>query len=53
MTHANSLSQATIDAYYNLLEMLKENQLLNKESRIYNMDESGMPLSHKQPKACC
>ena len=51
MSRANSLSQATIDAYFNLLEeMLKENQLLDKASRIYNMDESGMPLSHKQPK---
>ena len=51
MSRANSLSQATIDAYFNLLEeTLKENQLLDKVSRIYNMDESGMPLSHKQPK---
>ena len=51
MSRANSLSQATIDAYYNLLEeTLKENQLLDRESRIYNMDETGMPLSHKQPK---
>lgn len=32
MSRANSLSQATIDAYYNLLEeTLKENQLLNNE----------------------
>ena len=51
MSCANSLSQATIDAYYNLLEMtLKENQLLDKSAQIYNMDESGMPLCHKQPK---
>ena len=51
MSRANSLSQATIDAYYSLLEeTLKENQLLDKASQIYNMDESGMPLSHKQPK---
>ena len=51
MSRANSLSQATIDAYYNLLEeTLKENHLLDRESRIYKMDETGMPLSHKQPK---
>ena len=51
MSRANSLSQATINAYFYLLEeTLKENQLLDKASRIYSMDESGMPLSHKQPK---
>lgn len=29
---------------------MKDNDLLNRPSRIYNMDESGMPLDHKQLK---
>ena len=37
--------------YYDLLKMtLKTHGLMNLSSRIYNMDESGMPLDHKPPK---
>ena len=37
--------------YFKLLEeTLTEHDLINKPSRIYNMDETGMPLDHKQPK---
>ena len=38
-------------SYFGLLEKtLKDNDLLNRPSRIYNMDESRMPLDHKQLK---
>ena len=37
--------------YFTLLEeTLKKHDLLDKPSCIFNMDETGMPLSHKQPK---
>ena len=48
---ANAVTEDSIARYFSLLEeMLKDNGLLNKPSRIYNMDESGMPLDHKQLK---
>ena len=40
-----------MDDYFSLLQdTLTTNNLLDKLSYIYNMDESGMPLDHKQPK---
>ena len=37
--------------YFSLLEKtLEENELTTKPSRIFNMDESGMPLDPKQLK---
>lgn len=40
-----------MDHYFSLLEeTLKDNDLLNKASRIYNMDETGMPLDPKPLK---
>ena len=40
-----------MSAYFSLLEeTLKDHDLLDKPSFIFNMDESGMPLDHKQPK---
>ena len=51
MVHVNAMTQETFDAYFDLLEKtLTDNGLLNKASAIYNMDESGMPLDHKQLK---
>ena len=39
------------DKYFKLLEStLEEHDLADKPHRIYNVDESGMPLEHKQPK---
>ena len=29
---------------------MEDNNLMNKECYIYNMDETGKPLDHKQPK---
>ena len=47
----NAITKENMSAYFSLLaETLKEHNLLNKPSFIFNMDESGMPLDHKQPK---
>jgi len=32
-----------------LKKMLEENDLMNKPSQIYNVDESGVPLDHRSP----
>ena len=51
MVRANTLTQETIDAYFDLLEdTLTDTCLTNKETLIYNMDETGVPLDHKQLK---
>ena len=51
MIRVNAMTQENFDAYFNLLEKtLTDNGLLNKASAIYNMDEVGMPLDHKQLK---
>ena len=48
---ANAVTEANVHQYYSLLEKtLQENGILNCPSRVYNMDESGMPLDHKPPK---
>lgn len=48
---ANAVNAASIRQYYDLLEeTLKKHGILNSPSRVYNMDESGMPLDHKPPK---
>ena len=48
---ANAVNATNLNNYYNLLEKtLKENDLFNCPNRIYNMDESGLPLDHKPPK---
>ena len=40
-----------MDHYFSLLKRtLMDNNLLDKPCRIYNMDETGMPLNYKQPK---
>ena len=40
-----------MDNYFLLLkEMLADSYLLDRPGHIYNMDESGTPLNHKQPK---
>ena len=37
--------------YFELLKTtLTENNLLDKPSQLYNVDETGMPLNHKPPK---
>ena len=51
-TRTNAIMKENMSAYFSLLEeTLKENDLLDKPSFIFNMDESGMPLDHKQPKS--
>ena len=48
--HAEAVT-ANLKEYYDLLKAtLEEHGLMNLPSRIYNMDESGMPLDHKPPK---
>ena len=47
----NAVSQSALDHYFVLLRnTLEVNGLMDKPSYIYNMDESGMPLDHKQLK---
>ena len=47
----NAITKENMPAYFSILEeTLKEHDLLDKPSFILNMDESGMPLDHKQQK---
>lgn len=46
-----ALTPEKLKSYFDLLETtLREKQLMNKPNLTYNMDESGMPLDHKQLK---
>ena len=48
---ANAVTETNVHQYYSPLEKtMQENDILNCPSRVYNMDESGMPLDHKPPK---
>ena len=48
---ANALTEDNMTQYFSLLEKtLTDNDLVNQASHIYNMDETGMPLDHKQLK---
>ena len=48
---ADAVKQEKIDEYFKLLKStLEKHDLMNKPQCIYNVDESGMPLEHKQPK---
>ena len=48
---ANAVTAVNMGQYFSLLEeVLIKYGLLNCPSRIWNMDESGMPLDHKPPK---
>jgi len=39
-----------LEKYFSLLKRtLEENDLMNKPSQIYNIDESGVPLDHRSP----
>ena len=47
----NAVTEENMQHYFSLLrKTLEEHDLLNKASRIYNMDETGMPLDAKQLK---
>ena len=48
----NAVTAANIAQYCNSLlkKTLEEISLMGCPNRIYNMDESGMPLDHKPPK---
>ena len=47
----NAVTQPAIDHYFGLLQKTMEvNRLMDKPACIFNMDESGMPLDHKQLK---
>ena len=48
---SNAVTKDSLDCYYSLLkEPLEGNNLMNKSTCIYNMDETGMPLDSKQLK---
>ena len=48
---AKAANASNIAQYFGLLEeTLNKFNIFNSPSRIYNMDESGMPLDHKPPK---
>ena len=47
----NAINNGTMKQYFDLLEdTLKEHNLLQHPSQIYNVDESGIPLDPKSPK---
>jgi hypothetical protein len=51
VSRAQALTADNLKKYYDLLKTtLETHGLMNQPSRIYNMDESGMPLDHKPPK---
>lgn len=48
---SNAVTKDSLDCYYSSLkETLEGNNLMNKSTCIYNMDEMGMPLDSKQLK---
>ena len=48
ISRAQALTADNLKQYYDLLKTtLETHGLMNLPSRIYNMDESGMPLDHK------
>ena len=48
---ANAVNATNLKNYYILLEKtLKDNDLFNCPNKIFNMDESGLPLDHKPSK---
>jgi len=48
---SNAVDQESITFYLNLSKKaMEDNSLMDKACYIYNMDETGMPLDHKQPK---
>ncbi len=51
VSRAQALTADNLKEYYDLLKTtLETHGLMNQPSRIYNMDESGMPLDHNHPK---
>ena len=50
-SRSNAVTPETLDHYFTFLwKTLTEHDLLDRPSMIFNMDESGMPLDHKQLK---
>jgi len=51
---ANAVMKENMEHYFTLLrQILVDNDLLDNPAYIYNMDETGMPLDHKQLWECC
>ena len=47
-------NKRVMEAYFDMLEeTLEENNLTDKPCQIFNMDETGLPLSPKPPKLLC
>jgi len=51
MVRLNAMNnKEALENYFSLLKRtLEENDLMNKPSQIYNVDESGVPLDHRSP----
>ena len=48
---SNAVDQDSLDYYFSLLKKaLEDSNLFDEACCIYNMDKTGMPLDHKQPK---
>ena len=47
----NAINKETLEQYFSLLEdTLVSNDLLNKPSQLYNVDETGVPFNPRPPK---
>ena len=47
----NAMNKDTLNYYFDLLEeTMKENNLVNSPTKVYNVDETGIPLDPKTPK---
>ena len=47
----NAMNKDTLNHYFDLLEeTMKENNLLNSPTKVYNVDETGIPQDPKTPK---
>ena len=47
----NAMNEDTLNHYFDLLgKTMKENNLLNSQTKVYNVDETGIPLDPKTPK---
>ena len=48
----NAMNEENLKAYFDLLNtVLKDNNLKAHPEQIYNMDETGLPLNPRPPKA--
>ena len=54
VARAKASNPEVISSYFDMLEdVLLENELVDKPTQIFNMDETGMPLNPVPPKGVC